>query len=528
LNLIGELMSQNIPAIGIEIGTPQPARAGEPNLPADIGLYGYKRPTAAQSIHHNLAEEIQESLYSAISEPLDVTIWEELYGTIPWLGGDSIIIPESSYLLMILGIISFGFILAAQKRKLFRRYLHTVTRHSWLLAFVFLLLFSALILSTWVLNLILEIRDFPGLWEHYTVSFVVTKAVVGFLLSLILIRLFNRLPHIPHGRFYSAAAVVSSFISLIVLSSITLAYTYIFLISFLCTIAFSVSRRVRTKSLFLILSPLSLLLPLTGAIQAQDLRLIYYSLFSTVNGNVLLTILLLPYFLMGIRLHIMLHRRPRYRPTMLLRFSLLITTLAAASLIIILLQAEPFNEENPQKVEVITTISYPYDSVPEILPAIIEVISDAPIDSPLIYAFDRRVDNDGPQFMDLSYSELPAVTTEISTQRILQRQEVVLGISGNLPDTRISYNIHSDTPLFFHYSDLPVHLGNGRQTANFDSIPAAELPVQLVQVVAGMTNPIIRLEQEFDMPSEYLFTPHRDIHLQGRMLYQGDLAADYE
>ncbi|MFW5801527.1 MAG: hypothetical protein ACOCVC_05815, partial [Spirochaeta sp.] len=278
LNLIGELMSQNIPAIGIEIGTPQPARAGEPNLPADIGLYGYKRPTAAQSIHHNLAEEIQESLYSAISEPLDVTIWEELYSTIPWLGGDSIIIPESSYLLMILGIISFGFILAAQKRKLFRRYLHTVTRHSWLLAFVFLLLFSALILSTWVLNLILEIRDFPGLWEHYTVSFVVTKAVVGFLLSLILIRLFNRLPHIPHGRFYSAAAVVSSFISLIVLSSITLAYTYIFLISFLCTIAFSVSRRVRTKSLFLILSPLSLLLPLTGAIQAQDLRLIYYSL----------------------------------------------------------------------------------------------------------------------------------------------------------------------------------------------------------------------------------------------------------
>ncbi|AFG37774.1 hypothetical protein [Spirochaeta africana] len=523
LNLVGGLMSQEIPTIGIEFGTPRPARAGEPNIPVAIGTRGYYRdPGSPAAPADSLPANVTAALELAAAQPLAVSVWEELYGIIPWFGGESFIIPETTYLLSILAILTLGFLLAAQKRKVFRRYLHAVTRHFWILLMVFALLFAALIMATWVISIVVEVRGFPGLWEHYLLGFIAAKGAAAFLLSLLLIRLFNHIPHIPHGRFFSAAAVVSSFASLVVLSGITLAYAYSLLVSFVLTIGFSVGRKARTKGFFLLLAPLSLLLPLAGAVQAQDQLLIQAALFNTINGNLLLALLFLPFFLMGIRMHIMLHQRERYRPTILLRFSLLIASFGTASILIILFRVWPFSQENPQKIDIDISVEYPFQPTDADLPAVVQVLSDAPVTSPLIYAFGTRLSPNGVQLLDLPYSRLPEISAEVASRQILQRQELILRLDGDRVRPRLSYRLHSDTPLFFHHSDVPVRLENGRTVGRFEHIPGIDFPIELVQVAGGVQQPFFRIEADFPLPPQHLYTPDPGIYLQGRITYRGE------
>ena len=523
MNMAGELLSKNIPTIGIEIGTPPPARSGQPNIPVAIGSHGYWDQGRTESTPESISPALGFALHNILSQPVSVSVWEELYGVITWFDTVFIIIPEHIYVISILFVLSLGFLVAAQKRRLFMRYIRAVTRHFWILIVMFALLFAALLLATWVIEIILRAREFQTLWEHYLLQFIFVKATSAVFIALLFIRIAKRLIHIPHGHFFSAAAVVSSFFSLAVISSITLAYAYSMLISFFCTVGFSVNRSTVGKGVFFTLAPLSLLIPLIGAVQAVDLMLINAALFSIINGNLLLSMLFLPFFLMGIRIHLMLHQGRKIHPAILIRFVLLINMFSAVALVIILMRVWPFNAESPQKVALHLSVEHDYSRhKDEQTKAILEISSDAPIQSPLLYLLGQRVELDGPHIVELQYRQIPDIFATVTTQRILQRQEVVLSIHADETTvSSVSYELTSELPIFFHYSDIPYRLTAGRTTAIFDFLPAAELPIDLVLVAAGLAAPQFTILTEFPMPPELLYTPDPEVVLTGTITYRG-------
>ncbi|GAB6090470.1 hypothetical protein [Spirochaeta dissipatitropha] len=526
-NLLGQFMYSGIPSIGLELGTPDTARSGQASIPAAVGERGYAIQPVPWAEKQDFSIEFESVVLAFLNSVTELQDWEELYGVIPLPGGATVIIPEGVYIRSILAVMLLGFLLVGSRRKVLRRYTRTVLRHFWIFLFVLLLLFTALTLSSLIINMILRVRSFSGLWEHYTSLFMITKALSAMLFGLLFMRLFHKIITIPHGRFFSAAAVVSSFLCLLIFSSITLAYTYSFLLIFFTSIAFSIGRKAGTKGIFLLLTPIGLILPIAGAVQAQDLQLIDLALFSPISGNLLLAILFLPFFLMGIRMHVLLHRH-REHTNLILRFSALLLAFTNAALIIILFQVWPFSADNPQMVSVNISVERDFLTEQDEYSAIIEILSDAPVQNTDLYVFGRQLEDEtGLVIRPIAASSLPRIYAEIQSTRILQRQEFILMIDGDISgDTsieRMNQSIISQNPLFIYYSDIPVQLSMGRTRADYETRYNIELPDEQIQVLSGNRNAKLEIEIYMNPGSRELFSFDPAVHLHGNLRYYGSI-----
>jgi hypothetical protein len=211
-------------------------------------------------------------------------------------------ISEKVYLIILLaalaGILVYGLVFTRRLQKYLRILAHNIRALPLFFMFIFLLLF----LSTWLIEGILRARNLINLWEELPLLFLGFKLAVPLAILFILLNLVKRFPIPRRGSFYSAAALLFLLLDIIVLAVINISFTYYFLWAFTFALLFSATSYRPLKVLLFLASPYWIVKSTVELFTLPRLEFCRVLLLSKLEGNLLLTVILIPFILMFIRL----------------------------------------------------------------------------------------------------------------------------------------------------------------------------------------------------------------------------------
>lgn len=211
-------------------------------------------------------------------------------------------ISEKVYLIILLivlaGILVYGLVFTRRLRK----YLRILAHNIWALPLFFMFIFLLLFFSTWSIEGILLARNLINLWEELPLLFLGFKLAVPLAILFILLNLVKRFPIPRRGSFYSAAALLFLLLDIIVLAVINISFTYYFLWAFTFALLFSATSNRPLKVLLFLASPYWIVKSVVELFTLPRLEFCRVLLLSKLGGNLLLTVILIPFILMFIRL----------------------------------------------------------------------------------------------------------------------------------------------------------------------------------------------------------------------------------
>jgi hypothetical protein len=211
-------------------------------------------------------------------------------------------ISEKMYLIILLvvlsGILIYGLVFTRRLRK----YLRILAHNIWALPLFFVFIFLLFFLSTWLIEGILRARNLINLWEELPLLFLGFKLSVPLAILFILLNLVKRFPIPRRGSLYSAAALLFLLLDIIVLGVINISFTYYFLWAFTFALLFSATSYRPLKVLLFLASPYWIVKSIVELFTLPRLEFCRVLLLSKLEGNLLLTVFLIPFILMFIRL----------------------------------------------------------------------------------------------------------------------------------------------------------------------------------------------------------------------------------
>jgi len=225
------------------------------------------------------------------------------------IGSKFLFIDEMETVSILLVVLSICAVVAYIRKRQTLRYIRTLLRNLWNLPLIFLIIFFFLVLGTSIIRGIERLR--APLWYYAPFLHFSLKILFSVFLFSLASHALHRLPLARKGSFYSAASLLFFFVNILIFSFINIALCYYFLWGFLCAMGFSFFRSKIAKSLFFVLSPLWLYRITFDIFTQTELPMIRI-LLTSLHGNILLSFMLLPFFLMIIRIDFLL-RHPVYK-----------------------------------------------------------------------------------------------------------------------------------------------------------------------------------------------------------------------
>ncbi|MDY7027961.1 MAG: hypothetical protein SVR04_06665 [Spirochaetota bacterium] len=269
-----------------------------------------------------------------------------------------LVISEISYVLILLFIFAGVLLYPFFQQKRFYRYLRSIRHNGWVLPIIFSLMFIYLLVSTFLLEGILALKEEPLLWQQQPFLMLLLK--LGF--TVFLFSLSHRVTAPIHlnrlrGSFYSSAGLLLLLINVIILTSYNLALTVYGAAIFFLGFLFTVVRNRLVKLLYLLLSIILILVLLIQSFRTGSSRMMYGILLSHVRGNLIISFHLLPYMLFFLRLSVLFHqpRRPVVR-RISLAFDLVFGLLSAALFLHFTVLYQP-NQGRPDRLTITESIT---------------------------------------------------------------------------------------------------------------------------------------------------------------------------
>ena len=281
--------------------------------------------------------------------------WDRHYLVFQETGG-SLILDEKSYVVLLLLVLSGVLLYSLVFRKGLKKYIRTLLRNAWSILPVLAISFVMLAAGTYAIDAVLQIRRFQSLWSYAPLTFLVFKLTVALLLLSALYGPLRKLPFPRNGSFYSAASVLFLLIAIVVVAAINISFSFYFLWAFVFVLAATMVRNRWAKLLLFLPSAFWGVRGMIRIFLLPALPFCRAILLSPVNGNLLISLALLPFVLFIIRLNLIFRGagllRRRHRTTALaLFFGATVAALAVA-----LLFTSPFGNSRPQPVTVTQTL----------------------------------------------------------------------------------------------------------------------------------------------------------------------------
>jgi len=211
-------------------------------------------------------------------------------------------ISEKAYLTILLVVLGAILVYGLVFTRRLRKYLRILAHNIWALPLFFGFVFSLLFLSTWLIEAILRARNMTRLWEQLPLQFLAFKLAVPLAMLFVLLNLVKRFPIPRRGSFYSAAALLFLLLDIVVLALINISFTYYFLWAFTFALLFSAVANRPLKVLLFLASPYWIVKTVVELFTLPRLEFCRILLLSKLGGNLLLTVILIPFVLMFIRL----------------------------------------------------------------------------------------------------------------------------------------------------------------------------------------------------------------------------------
>lgn len=395
-------------------------------------------------------------------------------------------ISERAYLIILLvvlgAILTYGLVFTRRLRK----YLRILAHNIWALPVFFLFVFSLLFLSTWLIEGILRARNMVSLWEELPLLFLLFKLAVPLAMLFILLSVVKRLPIPRRGSFYSAGALLFLLLDIVVLAVINISFTYYFLWAFSFALLFSAVAYRPLKVLLFLAAPYWIVKTIVELFTLPRLEFCRILLLSKIGGNLLLTVILIPFILMFIRLKFIFP--PARITSNKLRSRL---TAGAFALILVGLLTtffvySPYREQRPQPIDAV----YVIDEVRE--EKFLELSSPAPLRNVRALNGDTTISIDTRS----RFYRLPLVNpgeyleTAISSVGFLDRKNVSLSLAPWSEPYRVALSVTSDQEFVLFDANFPYMRTSGGKEYT---------------VLIGV-NPPLPLDVELTVPRNRAFT----------------------
>jgi hypothetical protein len=211
-------------------------------------------------------------------------------------------ISEKAYLILLLTVLAGTLLYGLIFTRRLRKYLRILAHNIWALPLFFVFIFSLLFLSTWLIEVILRARNMIRLWEELPLLFLAFKLTIPLAILFVLLNLVKRFPIPRRGSFYSAGALLFLLLDIVVLAVINISFTYYFLWAFAFALLFSATAYRPLKVLLFLAAPYWIVKSVVELFTLPRLEFCQVLLLSKLGGNLLLTVILIPFILMFIRL----------------------------------------------------------------------------------------------------------------------------------------------------------------------------------------------------------------------------------
>jgi hypothetical protein len=266
-------------------------------------------------------------------------------------GGSYYIAGESVLIILLLGVLGLSMLYALIAHARVRRYIKTFLRNIWnlpLILFISMLFFMA---GTLLVRAVSALRNTENLWTYYPFLFFILKTGFAAFLIIFAFHHLRRLPLSKNGSFYSAAAIFFFFANVLVFSAIDIAFSIFFLWAYTASLLFSLFKRRAVKVLLLCASPLLFYFLAYNTFSSTEKDFAGVLINSPFTGNLLLSFIFFPFFLMAIRIDLLLRHPHKKRSSAGLKILLTLSgtiTLAAA---VFILAADPWRGQ-PQPLAI--------------------------------------------------------------------------------------------------------------------------------------------------------------------------------
>ncbi len=393
----------------------------------------------------------------------------------------STIIPERSYILIIIAALATMVLYPLLAPNRFRSYMHSIVKYLWAIPALIGLVFGLLFLGTLIVEGVTRIQGFPDVWQLRPALFFALKLSAAVFLFAILFRYVKRIPFPKRGRFYSALALMLLYADIIVLSTLDISLAYYAVWACMWAFLFSLSSSRTAKTACLLASMIWFVKAGYDVFTLPELSVARVLLLSRTSGNLMLALLLLPFLAMLIRLDFMF-RHPRRRTKRILMTTVYpVLGVAFGVLLVYLSIFTPYSPARPQPVSVFEEADLTAGS------ATITIESPAPLRG-LDLVVDKEsyvVDTAARVYSRRIEPIGPIVSIEPTAEAFLGRKRVRIEIGAVGAPRSVSVRIRS-------YDDLVVYDANF--PFSYESFAAAIIHIG--------RNPPLPLAVEFTIPAE--------------------------
>ena len=389
--------------------------------------------------------------------------WKNIYAYIrPFKAVPAVFIDELSYVTGLLILFALLLItVLAQSRRVhlnFRR----LARFWWTLPLLFFMVFLFLFLAALFIEEAGLLADFPTLWTHAPGTFVFFKITVAVSIILIFILIARGLPLPRDPHFYSYSAVITAGLFTLVFSALDITLTSYAVWTNAAFLLFTLSRSLRLKLLFLISALLPYAAWLAVILYQPYTAVLEFLLLNRINGNLVLTLILLPFVLAFTSLHWSGSHGNSRSSRMIIHAAILISSLSAALTLFWILRLTPYGPGSPQPVTLVDRIDMVRGERRLMLSSPgplgrVELILDG-IAYPL-ENIGRRTEIRTP---------LNRAPLEIrgDSRRFLGRRTIRVLISGEANPGELTLRLRSEKPFTIHDAGMPFEIASSGTAAD--------------------------------------------------------------
>ena len=415
----------------------------------------------------------------------------------------TLIIPETEYLIILVGFFSVLLLFGIIFRKRIWKYRIILFRKLWALIILFFLIFLFLLLGTLALRGISAVRGIPLLWRKLPVYFLALKIAAAFSLFFLSSRFLRRVPFPVLRSFYSASALFLLLLNTVLISFFDISFCYYFAWAFFWAFLFSLFPNRYLKLLCLLAAPLWLFKGIYDVFTLPALEVARALILSPWRGNLLLAFIILPFALMTIRVA-QAFREAGPSRRVLSWFFYTSLPLAAAALAVYSFLFDPFPREDPQVYRAIETINY------ESKDRSLQILSGGPIGTVRIPNEEYADIDAGKNRSAVVYTEtLPEyLQVETETRTFLDRKYIVMTLRPEGNPEQISLSLHGTEDIILYDANFPYSTFPDRNTAEIHIGRNPPNPLRIEFILPQERSVEVRLRIRYDRhPRELVITP---------------------
>jgi len=363
-----------------------------------------------------------------------------------------LIIKENILLILFIAVFGAGIIYALFSFKKIMSNLRRLIKNIWVIPLILITIFVLLLLSTFTIYGILQLRNDFALWEAYPFLFLLLKVSLATLFFIFCLKLLWVIPIPMTRRFFSTLTIFSLLINIFFISVINISFVYYFVWAFVFIFfAFIFKNRIIRLILFLPAPYWIIKLILDFFIFIPEPVFCHTVLFSLLKGNILISMFLLPFICLIVHIFLSFfparHKRSRVQYntiTLILLFSNLVLVLSVFLI-------PHFSENYPQAVTARNVVDFEKQTNQ------IEIRSSSPLGYFNIqdeYS-DFHFDTISRKYIIPRKNIPDLLTIKTEKRTFLDRNNVTVTILPSGTPYKIYFQIHADTEFTLYDSNFP-------------------------------------------------------------------------